>query len=598
MKKQINLMKKKRIRGLFGVVGMILLVLTVGVFSAVFASAQTASFCCEKTTTGAYCQNAPQEMCDIGIKNPASGENYKIAPTSCESTSYCKKGCCYDSNQGTCAENVPEGACISNGGLWEESPDCSIPKCAYGCCILGTEAAFVTLQTCKKISGTYGLLTDFRGDVQDEYQCLALATSQEVGACVYEEDFANTCKFTTRGQCNEDIISEGLTDTNSVKFYKGLLCTAEKLGTDCQRTSETTCKDGKVYFLDTCGNTANIYDGSKIKNVEYWTNYHTPDESCSQGGKDCGNCEYIGAGTYCMEGSGASYGDYICGSVNCKDTSNGKDYKNGASWCYYDDKGNENTDSVGSRHYRHICYMGEEIVEPCADFRNEVCVEESIGEEEDFPQAGCAPNKFQDCLLINRTRDCLNKDKRDCVWVPFDLLIGAADGKNFLDKERILAEALNVRIEDEENGGRCVPNVAPGFEFWETGAENDCGAGDYQCVVKYEKGLLSDKKCVENCWCEEPKTAAALGLYCSMLGDCGPGKNYVGRFVNEGYEIIIGKEGKEKPSDETESKEAPPAAQPEFKGSQGGEFSVQESKPAATSGNVIKNLVGGIFGKA
>lgn len=301
-----------------------------------------------------------------------------------------------------------------------------------------------------------------------------------------------------------------------------------------------------------------------------------------------------------MKDASAAYGEYICGSVNCKDTSNGNDYKNGASWCYYDEEGNPDTASVGSRHYRHICYMGEEIFEPCSDLRQEVCVE-TAGEDSEFPQAGCAPNRYLECIFINNTQDCLNSDLRDCKWIPFNLLLGAGEADNFIDKERLLAEAFNVRTEGDDTG-KCVPNVAPGFQFWAPQAENNCNVGSFSCVVKYEKGLISGKECVENCWCEEPRTAAALGLYCSMLSDCGPGKNYIGKYVNEGYEIIIGKEGKEENSEETESAAASPSAQPVFSGSQQTtatfpQGAAEQEAQAAASGQVIKELIGGIFGK-
>ena len=55
------------------------------------------SFCCEKTNYGAFCQNAPASECDSAFKK---------TPTSCEGTSYCKLGCCYDSIEGTCARNT------------------------------------------------------------------------------------------------------------------------------------------------------------------------------------------------------------------------------------------------------------------------------------------------------------------------------------------------------------------------------------------------------------------------------------------------------------------------------------------------------------
>jgi len=48
--------------------------------------------CCEKTVSGLFCQNVPAGECAAGAKQ---------APTSCESTSYCKNGYCFDSSEGT-----------------------------------------------------------------------------------------------------------------------------------------------------------------------------------------------------------------------------------------------------------------------------------------------------------------------------------------------------------------------------------------------------------------------------------------------------------------------------------------------------------------
>jgi len=54
-------------------------------------SAQQADYCCEKTDYGAWCMNAPEENCD---------DNYRKTPTSCDATSFCRQGCCYESQEG------------------------------------------------------------------------------------------------------------------------------------------------------------------------------------------------------------------------------------------------------------------------------------------------------------------------------------------------------------------------------------------------------------------------------------------------------------------------------------------------------------------
>jgi len=585
-KKRSNYIMK---RALMIFIFAFVLVSLIGFISA----ANEVSWCCEKTKSDFWCQNTLKEQCDT---------KFLASPTLCESTSYCKKGCCYDSSQGICMENTAEGTCKASNGSWSGVADCKIPQCSLGCCVLGTEASYTTLQRCKKMAGQYGLQTDFRTDVKDEFSCLILATSQDVGACVFEKEFSNTCKFTTRGDCNSQVLGTGITNGTSVRFYQDYLCTNPEFNTNCERTPKTTCKDGKVYFIDTCGNTANIYDSSRLNNVEYWTKVKKPEESCKTGNKNCGNCEYLGAGTICAKQSGATSGDYICKDINCYDTSNGKDYKNGESWCYYEN-GKPDTDSVGSRHYRHTCFMGEEIVEPCDDFRKEICIEDSIGEKEDFSQAGCVVNRWQGCALLNKTTDCLNNDKGDCQWIPVgDPKEILKNAKGQMDTENIMKSLLNVKGDERYDDGRCVPKYSPGLPFW-SGGKTECSVGSQSCIVKYEKKLYSPKKCVENCPCLDAQTALLANYVCSSYGDCGAKANYLGVFVNKGYEIEIVK-GKEQPTKDSKvsSQPAEPGA-----GGPGQTFGGEQStatfggsqnptsppvvSTSAPSGNVIQGLI-------
>ena len=543
---QEDCQKNSRIRRHFIIFTILLIALGYFVFvNGNLVSAAETSYCCEKTTSGAYCQNAPKEQCASGFQS---------TPTACESTSYCKKGCCYDSDEGLCMENTPEGACKASNGIWSESAECQIPQCELGCCVLGQQAAFTSLQRCKKLSGLYGLKSDFRKNVADELSCIAIAQSQDIGACVFESDFVKTCKFTTRGECSSDSVEGGASASNSssVEFFKDYLCTAEELDTDCQRTTETKCLEGKdgVYFIDSCGNPANIYDASKVNDIEYWRKVVDATASCKAGGKDCGNCDYLG-GSICTKASATEnpkYGNNVCKDINCYKTSNGKNYKNGESWCVYD-QNNPNIDSPGSRYYRHLCFAGEEIVEPCADLRVETCVEDK-NTEVDFTYAGCVSNRWQECTMQNKTDDCLNTDKRDCIWFP----IGDAedygkylkgDFKSLLDTKKLIGLALNVENVQNELPGRCVPKVAPGLNFWDSSSASQCSLASQSCTVKYEKKIIGQKKCVENCFCLEPATAVVANAICTRVGDCGADFNYIGKFTNKGYSISIGKKGEE-----------------------------------------------------
>jgi len=586
---------------------ILIIILIFSIIPLVFPQDIQVSYCCERTIGGAYCQNMlDRSECESGLK-PDSDQRYLINPVACDATSYCKKGCCYDSDEGICMPNSAEEACRVGNGLWDETANCAIPQCDYGCCVLGTEAAFSTFVRCNKLAGLYGLRIDFREDITDELSCIAIATSQDQGACVYESNFINKCKFTTQGECNSEAVGEG-GDITAIKFHKDLLCTAEELGTECRKTEDKTiCKGGKVYFVDTCGNVANIYDASQINSRTYWTKVIGAEESCTGSPATCGNCDYLGRGSICTEGRGASIGDFICSDVNCYDTSNGKDYKNGESWCYYDEGGKKN-DRAGARHYRHICILGEEIVEPCADFRNEVCVEDSIeGEGGDFSQAGCVINKWQDCVLYGSSEEepagdpeaCLNRDQRDCMWIPYDAenKILGVNIDQLTDLKQAALSILNIGPRDDQFG-LCVPKIAPGLKFWDASSQDVCSVATQTCTVKYEKSTLGDWECAKeggNCFCEEPQTALALAFYCSSLGDCGPGENFIGRFVNEGYEIEISERGKDKPTGE--SKPAEPTSRPEFgQGSTGGEFT-PESRPAVpATGGVVQNLIKKITG--
>jgi hypothetical protein len=499
-------------------------------FVTVSVSAQGVTTCCERTTEGAYCQDVNPSQCD---------SSYLSSPTSCDSTSFCQLGTCYDSDEGLCMERTPKRACEEANGLW--TSDDNPPQCDLGCCVLGEQASFTTLQRCKKLAGGFGLQADFRPDVPDEISCIAIANAQDVGACVFESEFIKTCSFGTRGECDSRGTpenTEGAIPIGDPQFFKDFLCTAEQLNTNCQRTDIASCIEGKdeVYFLDTCSNQANIYDSSKANNQDYWERVIPKSESCSSSGKNCGNCDYLG-GSICAPGTRGE--NAFCQDINCYEVSGGGDFVNGESWCSYDN-GKEDDDRVGSRHFRHLCFMGEEIVEPCGDFRSEVCVEDSIG---DFSQAGCTDNKWEDCLIQTRASDCTNSDRRDCKWIPMgEEVEGVVAGAVEDVTKGISGLLLNVK-DSRRDQGACVPNVAPGLEFWGESAASQCDLVSSSCIITYEKGLLGgERECVDNCFCDieaNPSAAIQALNICSSIGDCGPGANYIGKFVKEGYEFVI-----------------------------------------------------------
>jgi len=514
--------------------------------------------CCEKTNNGAWCINTLEENC-----NP----DFRKTPTSCDATSFCKPGCCYDSQEGLCMENTPLKVCNDANGTWIDDAECNIPQCDLGCCVLGNQASFVTLTRCKRLSSLYGLETNFRTDINDEATCIAVASSGDEGACVYEVDYQRTCKFTTRGECLG--MEGGSNQTSKAEFFKDYLCSAEELATTCGPSTKTTCVEGKdeVYFLDTCGNPANIYDASKINDKSYWQKKIDKSQSCgynnqngNAGSKSCGNCDYF-RGSICSEGS-ASYGNYICKDLNCYNTENGNDYKNGESWCVYDSNPGQGKDKVGSRHFRHVCIYGEETIEPCADFRNEQCIENTIESEGvSFREAACRVNRWVDCIDQKEEEDCLNTDKRDCFWyegahftgLPEERSGAGTSGETFSggktggfsggvtgkaifggdDEKKEKTKSSGVQT----GGGACLPNVPPGLKFWSEGdSQSICSLGNSVCIVEYEKKLIGGKKCIKNCECLEESYAQSMNRICTSLGDCGAYVNIANRFTDDGAE--------------------------------------------------------------
>lgn len=554
---------------------IIFLSLVGGAYSETISS--TPSVCCEKTIDGAFCINTNPEECADGFRN---------TPSSCSQTSYCRQGTCYDSNEGICIENVPQLVCNAQGGTWINKPIEQVEQCQLGCCIIADQAAFVSSVRCKRLSSFFGVSINFRNDIQSEVQCIATAQNQDKGACVYEEEFEKTCKFSTREECNapDGIVNVngtlgGVSTVNSSekKFYKDYLCSADLLGTNCAKQASTTCYQGKVYWLDSCGNKENVYSSDKIKS---WNNGKTADDNLvssyaplnNGNNKNNGNCDYL-QGAVCAEHTGItgrpSYGDYYCKRTDCKDAPglNGdidkkSNRKNGESWCVYDSNVGTSLDTVGSIHYRLMCVDGEVKVEPCEDYRKGygVCFQnEDIdnGAGGKFSTAACRVNRWEDCFSQTDEDECLDRDQRECIWKEsiLGLNIGASSSGStsntntgFSNPTASPPEEDIFLSSEEENedtisnrpDGICVPNYPPGLMFWESGeSESICNQVSATCYVTYKKTLLGKLECVDNCDCLEESWALSMNQICTSVGDCGGYSNWLGKFTNEGYNWIV-----------------------------------------------------------
>lgn len=530
---------------------LLTIIFLIGILSINFVSAAESSYCCERLKIGAWCQNAPENECSVEI-NPfsSSGELYKKVPTACESTAYCQLGTCINSIQGSCMPNTPLVVCNNNGGFWKSEDIEDLGECQLGCCFLGNQAAFVTQTECKKLSSEWGLTTNYRRDIRSELECIASITSEEIGACVFEKEYEKTCLMISQKNCRKI--------TDSV-FHGGFLCSAPQLATNCGPRGGTLCSDEQVYFLDTCGNFANIYDFSKLNDDNnYWT--YIQESSCDNGAGNknsatCGACDYY-SGSICQNYERGitirpSYGNSFCGSLDC--TYNGRPYFHGESWCVENSLSNLVDKSLpGSRDFRLMCYNGEVIVEPCSEFRSEICLQSSVN---DYRFAKCVVNLWQDCVAQTNKEDCEDIYARDCQWISGHSILKDEDGN-----------ALGFFSNDIKIPGSCAPKYAPGFDFWvgERHGTEICSLASTTCVVKYEIGILRSKNkleqrdwdekikfCVENCYCipgykngaakdkyENNKPGwhprsfatwnATMNSICTSLGDCGNKNNYLG----------------------------------------------------------------------
>ncbi|MEK6863799.1 MAG: hypothetical protein AABX27_00735, partial [Nanoarchaeota archaeon] len=307
--------------------------------------------CCEMTTGGESCRYTNVEDCNT--------EGYQVGPyQKCEDSLFCKVGCCI-SPDGSCSKQVSKGTCenAGDGYMWDADATCASEQCNKGCCVLGgAECKFTTEKRCSGITGSFeGLELDFRNAVATEKECTDVCKAQDDGCCLKA---TGDCKRTTRGLC-------GLDDgTGSAGFYKDKFCSEPDLRCEpkCAPHARKGCVEGleDVYWFDSCGNREEVV----TETIEYSDN---PEKN--------GDCDYA-RGTLCSSKIDDTHPTAYCKSVNCKeaDVSNYEQIEydgiaryNGESWCVYDTKPGPAMDTVGSRHWRHICINGEEIVEPCKD---------------------------------------------------------------------------------------------------------------------------------------------------------------------------------------------------------------------------------------
>jgi hypothetical protein len=469
--------------------------------------------CCLVSSDSQICGTAAPSAC-------ATGSPF-LENSLCSEVEFCKKGCCYDDGNGTYDKNVLELSCKNE---WVNDPNCNLPGAKLGCCVLGSETIFETEGQCTVDSLAMAIgdeaTVDWNRDV-GEAACLFLASENKEGACVTE---GGSCKFVREEDC---IAYDG-------DFSEDYLCTAEFLNTSCKMTEQTQCVDGKdgVYFVDSCGNVANVYDSARAKDVKYWEKIIEEKDLCGStdleggngGSPSCGNCNRF-AGGICSPASEDNF-NVDLGDFYCKDTScmfDGKKYRNGESWCVYDGAIGDGNDVVGSRHWKYVCSQGTVQIEPCADYRNQICVQtdsaEVGGNNVNFNNAVCIANNWRECVSLN------SKDK---------------------DAMSDCQEALNCRVEDinisdDFNFNVCLPKYPAGFAFdddrYSQTADSLCGMATMNCSVTYEPKTWGGCKLVANEECLSETFAQEMNEFCRGLGDCGGSVNIAGEY-SESYSVL------------------------------------------------------------
>ncbi len=445
--------------------------------------------CCEVTKNGNTCQTASIDNCN---------ENYQSSPTSCEFTNYCKLGCCVSSTTGICNERTSKIDCERSGGIFKDGESCNIQECQRGCCLVGDEAIWTTEKNCQWEGNTQNrdLPTNWNQNIESELQCLFLAEKNRNGACIFDSDGERKCALTSLDECFKRTGSEA-------NFAADKFCSDRLLNTTCRARDHKGCVFGEedVYWFDSCNNKESVAD----------------------------NCDLY-RGSYC----GKELGSFSCRDIRCDTDGDGiKDRENGESWCEYDAAIGDGKDTAGSRHVKHICYRGDERIAPCADFRQEICVQENANVNAGgFSQAACRVNRWRECLDYNKLKDGL---KGKC-------------------QENIDCRLKHIDMDGSFKFDVCLPKYPPGFDlipdnlYDENGSLNEenyysaspgdaiCDIATHQCTETWLVGIFCPG-CVDNCDCSTEKFTKEMNDFCVSLGDCGASINYIGEHSSDGYSV-------------------------------------------------------------
>ncbi|MFH1971920.1 MAG: hypothetical protein ABIJ18_00405 [archaeon] len=413
------------------------------------------NYCCEKTTDGEYCRYTSPSECDSA---------YSSAAVTCEQTSFCEGGCCI-SDEGKCSKNVPKSVCENTEGYsWGEGAECDIAACEKQCCTVADSiCSYTTAANCEVIDSGYPEVEAEFVDVGSELECVDICTESNKGCCVSPDG----CEYTTKGMCeNAEINLEGGTG-----FYDNRYCSDLNL-CGCVEHFEKRCVNEDVYWFDSCGNQEEVAEDCDYTRGSWCGTDEVGEAYC----KDV-NCETSFDGIYNIEGANVK---------NVHDSTLGDAKQHGESWCLYEGPAGDYLDRPGSQHYRTYCYFGEQVIEPCRDYREEICLQYPMGSEDGERGSACLDNDIYEESLIQTE----------------------------------------------------VSTVPTGNKFWSESQEvSTCSEGSVSCDVVFvkESRTATKWKCAENCECLSDYWMINASKWCSSKGDCGANFNILEQFSDDGF---------------------------------------------------------------
>jgi hypothetical protein len=419
--------------------------------------------CCQMTNDQEACVYTTTDNCDYN--------GYTSTAATCEQTAYCAAGTCV-SDVGQCSENVPKGTCEAAEYQWFEGPSSGQSTCQKGCCVIADyEASYTTQSHCKELISTLeDVELDWRDDVTSEAECSAIVRNSDRGCCVSNSD----CVYGTRGECEDPQIDYA----EERGFYSDAFC-ADLGQCGCESHDYTACVDEDVYWFDSCGNQEDV-----AENCDYltgsWCEQQDGDAFCADI-----SCDSTWDGKYFIDKSDpGNVGTEV--QRNTHDERIGESREHGESWCLYESPVGDYRDRPGSQHYRSYCYFGEEVIEPCEDFREEICIQYPYGQSEIATGSACVANDN---------------------------------------------ELLNPNI----------TTVPPGSDFWNANDElaASCSQANIECPMLYVVTAYSDLKWQigSNVDCVSPEYARDNAFFCAGQGDCGSSANLVETMTTNAFSM-------------------------------------------------------------